>query len=309
MADTAKTILTKLKKIRIGFFTSSSGTKTTVSNAQIAFDKMYNSCVTPNSNAYTTDYQKKKLKIVFLEKDNHANFYFGYISCSRDGFHLPYIGDENWDEHNIPLDDKKYIVERTYFIYYFKTDILVLSQNHLGPKDNDLAFLLFQHSDNDKPVSFSSIWRKESIKDLLETGNTLRSCELTLAAPRKFSAVDYDLSNSFSKSMIDMMAGTGGSHLKLSLRGRASQRKLVRGYLSDEVKSGIKELLEKVPFLVRKANVTEPKDTTTKSLLDQVLLSEKNVHTTEGYAKETDVRTALINAKIENDHYLKQYEI
>lgn len=74
-----------------------------------------------------------------------------------------------------------------------------------------------------------------------------------------------------------MMAGMGGSHLKLSLRGRASQRKLIRGYLSDEVKSGIKELIEKVPHLLRKANVTEPKNTHSRSLLNQVLISEKTL--------------------------------
>lgn len=309
MTDTAQTLLHKQKKMRIGFYTSSSGTKNSVSNAQIAFEKMYRTVVTPSQNAYTAEFQKKKLKLVFIEKETQAKYYFGYISCSRDGFHLPYIGDENWDEHNIPLDDKKYIVERTYFIYYYETDVLVLSQNHLGPKDSDLAFLLYNFSEENKPVAFEAIWRKESIKELLETGSTLRSCEITLAAPRKFSATDYDLSNSFSKSMIEMMAGMGGSHLKLSLRGRASQKKLVRGYLSDEVKTGIKELIEKVPHLLRKANVTEPKDTKTKSLLDQVLISEKNVSTKDGYAKESDVRTALIHAKIDNNSYLKQYEI
>ncbi|HCO7879247.1 TPA: hypothetical protein OB698_003571 [Escherichia coli] len=301
--------LTKQKKMRIGFFQSSSGTKSTTSNAQLAFDNMYTTIVTPSQNSYTAEFDKKKLKIVFLEKDAQAEFYFGYLSCSRDGFHLPYIGDENWDEHNIPLDDKKYIVERTYFIYYYKKDILVLSQNHLGPKFSDLAFLLFNFSEENKPVAFEAIWKKESVKELLETGSTLRSCEITLAAPRNFSATDYDLSNSFSKSMIEMMAGMGGSHLKLSLRGRASQRKLIRGYLSDEVKSGIKELIEKVPHLLRKANVTEPKNTHSRSLLNQVLISEKNINTKDGYAKETDVRTALISAKIEHGQYLKQYEI
>jgi len=309
MSSTNNSPLMPQRKIRIGFFTSSSGTKTTTSNAQLAFEKMYSSCVSTISNSYTAEFQKKKLKLVFLEKDTQANYYFGYVSCSRDEFHLPYIGDENWDEHNIPLDDKKYIVERTYFIYYYETDILVLSQNHLGPKYSDLSFLLFNFSEEHLPVAFEAIWRKESIRELLETGSTLRSCEITLAAPRNFNATEYDLSNSFSKNMIEMMAGMGGSHLKLSLRGRASTRKLIKGYLSEDVKSGIKELLEKMPHLVKKASVTEPKNTKAKSLLDQVLIAEKSVNTKEGYAKHTDVKTAMIHAKIEHRSYLKQYEI
>lgn len=309
MAVTSNAVVNNIKKMRIGFYTSSSGTRAAVSNAQLAFDKLYAATVTPTHNSYTTLSDKKKLKLVFIDKDVSASYYFGYISCSRDGFHLPYIGDENWDEHNIPMDDKKYIVERTYFTYYYEKDLLVLSQNHLGPKESDLAYILFQHSDVSKPVAFEAIWKKESVKELLETGSTLRSCEITLAAPRKFNAVDYDLSNSFSQSMIEMMAGMGGSHLKLSLRGRASNRKLIRGYLSDEVKSGIKELIEKVPFLVKKATVTQPKNTKNKSLLDQVLISEKNVRTKEGYAEFSDVRIALIGAKLDNQAYLNQYEI
>lgn len=309
MVVNSNTSNNNLKKMRIGFYTSSSGTKLNVSNAQLAFENLYTKTVTPTSNWYTTNSDKKKLKLVFLNKDTGAEFYYGYISCSRDGFHLPYIGDENWAEHNILLDDKKYIVERTYFLYYYKKDLLILSQNHLGPKDSDLSLILFQHSDESKPVAFEAIWKKDSVKELLETGSTLRSCDIALAAPRKFNAANYDLSNSFSKSMIEMMAGMGGSHLKLTLRGRASTRKLVRGYLSDEVKSGIKELIEKVPFLVKKANVTQPSDVKTKSLLDQVLIAEKHVRTINGYPDFNDVRIALIGAKIENQEYLNQYEL
>lgn len=45
-------------------------------------------------------------------------------------------------EEKIPLAGAKTLSERTYFIYYPQTDILVLSLNHLGPRHSDLAFLL-----------------------------------------------------------------------------------------------------------------------------------------------------------------------
>lgn len=48
------------------------------------------------------------------------------------------------------------------------------------------------------------------------------------------------------------MVGLGGTRLKLNLRGRASGRVKVKGYLSDLVKDGIKELLEKMPGIVKK---------------------------------------------------------
>ncbi|WP_228709030.1 hypothetical protein [Klebsiella pneumoniae] len=65
--------LTKQKKMRIGFFQSSSGTKSTTSNAQLAFDKMYTTVVTPSQNSYTAEFNKKKLKIVFLEKTHRQS--------------------------------------------------------------------------------------------------------------------------------------------------------------------------------------------------------------------------------------------
>lgn len=300
----------KQKRIRIGFYSSTSGNKNTPSNAQVAFETLYNSYVNVDNNSYSTLLKDKKLKIVFLDKDTNANYYFGYISCSRDGFHLPYIGDEHWNEKNIPMEDSNYIVERTYFIYYYETDILILTQNHLGPKESDLAFILFNSSGTpDRTVSFSAIWKQESIKELLETGSTLRSCQIIMAAPRNFNVTNYDLSSSFSKQLLEMMVSQGGSTLNLTLRGRASNRKLVKGYLSNEVKSGLKELVEKLPSIMRKATISGPKESKAKSLLDQVLTSEKYIYTINGYGEDSEVRTALISAKIEYGSYLAQYEL
>lgn len=64
------------------------------------------------------------------------------------------------------------------------------------------------------------------------------------------------------------MIGLGGTHLKINLRGRASGRVKVKGYLSDVVKDGIKELLEKNTEYCQKAAVTQP-----KTLLSRVCLN------------------------------------
>ncbi|CNJ15126.1 MULTISPECIES: hypothetical protein [Yersinia] len=308
MAETAPE--NKLKNLRIGFFTSSDGTKKNTSNAKPAFESLFTVCIASGKNSHTAEFEGKKLKIQIIDKDNDAGFYFGYLSCSRDGFHLPYIGDEHWEESSIPLGDTKYIVERTYFIYYFEQDILLLSLNHLGPKVKDLSFLLYNSSPTLAPVAFEAIWKEESIKQLLETGTTLRSCDLTLAAPRNFNVSNYDLSSSLSKNIIEMMAGMGGSHLRLSLRGRASGKKGIIGYLSNEVKEGLKELLEKLPEgIIKKAEVTEPRNSKPESLLDQVLISKRTALAVNGYPVDSHVRVAMIQAKIEFSGYLDQYSI
>ncbi len=64
-----------------------------------------------------------------------------------------------------------------------------------------------------------------------------------------------------------------------------------------------------MPGIVKKAAVTQPKNTVEQSLLDQVLISEKNIYTVNGYGTDSDVLQAMISAKIDNNEYLKQYDI
>lgn len=99
-------VAVKTQKLRIGFYTSSSGTIRSNSVAKAAIDSLYSTCVNVTNNHFDTTYKNKKLKIAFINKDTNAKYYFGYMSCSREEYLLPYIGDEHWKEHNIPLDDK-----------------------------------------------------------------------------------------------------------------------------------------------------------------------------------------------------------
>ena len=64
-----------------------------------------------------------------------------------------------------------------------------------------------------------------------------------------------------------------------------------------------------MPGILKKAAVTQPKNTVEQSLLDQVLISEKNIYTVNGYGTDSDVLQAMISAKIDNNEYLKQYDI
>ena len=64
-----------------------------------------------------------------------------------------------------------------------------------------------------------------------------------------------------------------------------------------------------MPGFLKKAAVTQPKNTVEQSLLDQVLISEKNIYTVNGYGTDSDVLQAMISAKIDNNEYLKQYDI
>ncbi|HBQ6077453.1 TPA: hypothetical protein MAZ01_003068 [Klebsiella pneumoniae] len=303
-----------LKSIRVGFYTSSENIRT--NNKWLtaeAFNVLYTKCSKDLKMTHHADFGERELKIHFLAVSPEDGSYFGFMSRRRKSATLAYITDTEWVEEKIPLAGAKSLSERTYFIYYPQIDILVLSLNHLGPRHSDLAFLLFNSSTNGTPVSFEAIWKEESIKELLETGSNLRSCEISIAIPRNFNAAQYNLDGMFANQMIEMIKGTSSSHLTLSLRGHSPLKRKAKGWLEDDVKKSLKEMLEKFPggdgrLTFEKADVVAQGDKKKKSLVDEVLTVRKMVPIqTDGYPIDIDVKNAMLQAKNDNLKYLTQY--
>ncbi|WP_273848752.1 hypothetical protein [Serratia liquefaciens] len=307
--DTSK----KTRRIRVGFFTGNGSKKDGTSIAKLAFQQITTPDTLLYPIAYTAETQNRGLKLVINAKDTLQQSYFGYISWRRDCL-LPFIEDgETGSERTIPLNEKDSVVERTYFIYYYETDLLVMTLNHLGPKVGDLSFLLYNKTGMQN-ITFEAIWKQESMKKLLEDGNVLRSFDLTVAAPRNFNKANYNFEHDLTKDIVDMVVGLGGSHLRLTMRGRIRPKKAGFNYLKSSVTDALKELIEKFPkgsngLQIKKIDVTEPSNTDPKSLLDQVLVGTKNIIVNSGYPSDSDIRTAMISAKIENTSYLAQYEL
>lgn len=303
-----------LKSVRVGFYTSSENIRTSNKGLTAeAFKNLYDRCSKDFKMTHYADFGERELKIHFLDISPEDGSYFGFMSRRRKSATLAYITDKEWVEEKIPLAGAKTLSERTYFIYYPQTDILVLSLNHLGPRHSDLAFLLFNSSDRGVPVSFEAIWKEESIKELLETGSNLRSCEISVAIPRNFNAAQYQLDGMFANQMIEMIRGTSSSHLTISLRGHSPLKRKAKGWLEDDVKKSLKEMLEKFPggdgrLTFEKANVVAQGDKKKKSLVDEVLTVKKMVPIqADGYPTDTDVKNAMLQAKNDNLRYLTQY--
>lgn len=305
--------LRKTRRIRVGFFTGNGSKRDGVSVANLAFEQMTSPAPTVFPIIHTTESQSRGLKLVILDKDILQKNYFGYISWRRDSL-LPFIEDgETGSERTIPLGETDSVVERTYFTYYYETDILSMTMNHLGPKVNDLSFLLYNKTAMQN-ISFEAIWKQESMKELLDDGNVLRSFDLTVAAPRNFNKSNYKFNFPLTNDIVDMVVGMGGSHLKLSMRGRIRPKKAGFDYLKSTVTDALKELIELFPkgsggLQIKKIEVTEPSNPRPKSLLDQVLIGTKVILVKGGYPSDFDIRTAMTSAKIENSNYLAQYEL
>lgn len=257
--------------------------------------------------------------IVFsiLEYDDKANFYMGYVGKFRDSTLPSKFNRETLNDEPFTLEQSDEVMEKSYFIYYPETDILVFNCNHWGPRADDLAYMLFTLSELTTPIHFDAIWKDADVKALLETGSVIKSGSITLALPRRFEMSNLDLKNSWSKDVIKMMSSSGMSSMRIDFRSRAAKTKNGMSYVSQEVRDGFKEILQnfgknrklhKSEISVRRAEVYTSKNEKKQSLLNQELTVKLPVQIAGRYPTISGMRQTLINAKVNCQSVLIKYE-
>ncbi|ELP5903241.1 hypothetical protein WD376_004394 [Vibrio vulnificus] len=257
-----------------------------------------------------TEKTDRSLALYISEFDTDANFYFGYVGIFRDTMLPSILNKETKQDSNIVLSASDEILEKSYFLYYPNDDILVFHQNHLGPKSEDLSYMLFSASGLER-VYFDPIWKSSHMRDVLESGSSLHRGYLTLALPRNFDALNLNFENQFCDEVIGMMSRTGMTRLKLEFAGRASRKKDIAGYLFDDIKHGLKEFITRFSTdsstqLVQKAEaqlVGQGKE----NLLEQELSATMTITVVNGYPEPVEIRKTLVNAKVRVREELSAY--
>ncbi|ENM1126343.1 hypothetical protein AB6R54_004253 [Vibrio parahaemolyticus] len=264
------------------------------------------------------DKSTKYIVLSILEYNKQDNFYMGYVGKFRDSalptkFNRDTLSDEPFD-----LGTSDEVMEKSYFLYYPETDILVFHCNHWGPRADDLAYMLFQLNSM-TPIHFEAIWKNADVKALLEDGSIVKSGSISLALPRNFELADLDLSNSWSQDVIKMMSSSGMSSLRLDFRSRASTTKNGLSYMSQEVRDGFREILQKFgknrklqkkELSVKRAEVvTSNSGSHRQNLLNQELSVKLPVQMSGRYPTVSGMKFALMNAKSNCNSTLAQYEL
>ncbi|HDM8048125.1 TPA: hypothetical protein P0E07_001197 [Vibrio fluvialis] len=307
------------KKVSINFFITGQEDRSKAINTPDQFKKIWiNKFATDKSPFFETrqvSNEKRDIVLSIIDFDVQANFYFGYVGKLRNTTLPTKFNKQNLLEENISLGQEDEIMEKSYFIYYASLDILVFHYNHLGPRADDLAYMLYR-STGLTSVHFSSIWKDAEVKSLLEDGAVIKSGAISLAIPRQFDESSLDLSNNWSSSVLKMMSDTGMSSMTIKFRSRASTKKSGVSYMVDEFKGGMKELLDrfggnrkahKSEPSIRKAEIWTTDGKSRQSLLDQDLKNTQEVRVQAGYPTVPDMRQSLIHAKIACNDTLKQY--
>lgn len=312
---------TRQKEVKVTFFITGQDDKSKPILTGESFKNTWENYFTGNNkiNALTEskvvgENKDKKLVFKINEFNETDGIFFGFIGIYRETILPTVFNKKSHDDSNIELTPEDEVLEKSYFLYYVKEDILVFHQNHLGPRADDLAFMLFKANDLSR-IYFDPIWQKNNVKEILETNNVLRKGIVTLALPRNFDEADLDLSNNWGKEIIGMMSRTGMSRMSVNFWGRASTKKGVAGYIVDDVKRGVQELVSKFSVSERKnqpklhkANV-QMRDGTFESLLEQELSTKVEILVENGYPKTVDIKKALHRAKLKCKDTLNAYTI
>lgn len=308
------------KNVKVSFFLTGQDDKRKTILTGNMFDEVWDKYFSdifhrkPISDTMTIGEARAKDLILFLDEyDSSKKEYFGYIGVFRDSF-LPTIFNklDSSDKH-IPLEDTDEILEKSYFSYKAESDILVFQQNRLGPRADDLAYFLFKASGLAR-VTFDPILRNEDMKQLLESGSTLRNGHITIALPRRFNPGDLQLSNSWSNDILKMMSQSGMTRINLQFWGRASVKKGECNYIVDTVREGIKELLTKCSLGSERSNlpsITKAEAQLSgggrKNLINQELCEDVLVTVEKGYASRDRIKLALSIAYMRQQDTLSIY--
>ncbi|MGL5668773.1 MAG: hypothetical protein ACRDD9_21930 [Shewanella sp.] len=317
----------KTKSVKVTFFVTGQADKSKPVETPSLFKHVWNTHFLPQvlskkqdptferKGVFDTGNKDLVLWIDSFESRADEPYYFGYVGVLRDTT-LPTIYNRKTEiDSNIILSESDEILEKSYFLYYPTLDLLVFNQNHIGPRADDLAFMLYKLSGMSL-MSFEPIWRNQELKSMLEDGSTLKRATLTIALPRSFKEANLNLSNNWSADMIKMMSASGMNRLTLQFWGRASTRKSEKGYIRDVVKEGFLELIKKCSGnstrkdspMLKKAEI-QLKDSKPENLLSQELNTKVNVTVVGGYPTPSDMTQALIVAKIRCQDELRPYLI
>ncbi|ELI6431652.1 hypothetical protein RRM65_001383 [Aeromonas salmonicida subsp. salmonicida] len=310
------------KKVTVGFYLTGQENKSKNIPTEDLFSAVWGSHFSdaltrkPISDKMSVGEAGIKDIILFMDEyDATENSYFGYVGVFRDSI-LPTIYNRtHGTDKNIPLDDTDEILEKNYFCYHAKHDLLVFQHNRLGPRADDLAYMLFKATRQSR-VSFDPIIRGQDMKDLLETGSILKNAQITIALPRNFNPDTFHLENNWASDIIRMMSSSGMSRINLKIWGRAKIKKNDPSYILDSIKDGFHELLNKcylgtgesrIPWIPKAEAQLENDER--KNLINNELTDTPSVTVEKGYASRDRIKLALSLAftrqKKELDPYLK----
>ncbi|MCY0966138.1 DUF6731 family protein [Parathalassolituus penaei] len=167
---------------------------------------------------------------------------------------LPKIGSRfnNGQDGERPIDlrDDEGLLEKNYFLYDPRMELLIFQVNGQGTKINKTAEILTGIC-SDKTgtivnVFLSPVLRPDAIRRILDENIKPTKLKVSFARPTNPDIYKSDMP-SFSNGLLDLLSSSDGANLTLTISANGRGRSSFRNFLSDSVKLGLVHLSDTIP--------------------------------------------------------------
>lgn len=224
-----------------------------------------------------------------LRKFHNGSSFQGVFAKLRNT-DMPHIGDPEGGEREIDMEKNEGVIEKNYFLYYKKHELLVY-QSNLHGSTIDAFGKYFSNLVNHATI-FSPIIKPDSISRLMKEGREPTRIEVKIAKPTN---PDFYPSDDWTDRTLSLMNEMGGStvNLTISAGGRGKSRQWlmpsVKDFLYKAVASGHAKVAK-----ISLSGLEHPID-----LLADRILVIRSVKMNGRYPLETDIYSALLAARDE----------
>lgn len=144
---------------------------------------------------------------------------------------LPHAGSPGGDERELDLAEEEGLIEKNYFRYYRKNELLLFQRNRNASTSGQFARYLSGSSDG--IVVFNPVLQPEPTRRLLRGEVLPRKLDLSISRPKNPAMYDR---NVWARRVIGLLSESGGVRLRVSVTSDARSKVEQEHYLDAKIK-------------------------------------------------------------------------
>ncbi len=236
-----------------------------------------------------------------LERINQGNVIKGAIAKFRQN-NLPHAAAPGIVDRELDLDENEGLIEKNFFLFYKKWELLVWQTNGNGSRVGRLAEYLTEIFG--ETVLFNPVLQVEAMRRLMNKEFEIKQVRVRVARPTNPDL--YNPKQQWSKDILSLMNNSGGMHVDITMRGDGHSKKPEKRYLAKRVKSAIKEMIKSGDVKAAKVVVEDEFGATHPiDLIADRLYSRQDVQMIGRYPSKESMFSALKHAKDECQNDLR----
>lgn len=177
---------------------------------------------------------------------------------------LPTVGKLGGQERPLTLEKDEGLLEKSYFVFYQTHAVLGLIESRTAATSKQIGEMLTAFAGS--TIALSPILRLDSIERLMRATASVRSLDISIAAPSPQLAD----ANSWNQSLFSLMSNSGAYTLSLRIAGNLRSKKHEHRTLHDKLKGALKSLLKRHSAEIAKARISMEMDDGTVYPIDLV---------------------------------------